>query len=248
MESIASRRPGFRGDSGSGEACASAGPPPRLARHPTWRYFEQVYRLHVGANGVAADDPAAAPGALAAIARTHRQEAAHRADAEPVVTTSAPPTGGRLFDVITDEMPFAVESLLAGLDRAGARVRQVVHPVVTVRRDKFGDLVEVLVPGETQPGSSAELWIRIEVEPGSAASGGARRRVAHGASRRAGRRARPAGHGRGGSGGGLRAPRHAPAGDTCDRRRGRGAAGRVAGRRAFGAPRLPPVRRPRTSN
>jgi len=29
---------GFRGDSGSGEACASAGPPPRLARHPTWRY------------------------------------------------------------------------------------------------------------------------------------------------------------------------------------------------------------------
>ena len=137
---------------------------PASGSAPDLTALEQVYALHVGANGISADDPAAASGALAAIARTHRQEAAHRADDEPVVTTSAPPTGGTLFDVIADEMPFVVESLLAGLGRAGARVRQVVHPVVTVRRDRSGALVEALPPGEMRPGTSAELWIRIEVD------------------------------------------------------------------------------------
>jgi hypothetical protein len=39
--------------------------------------IEQVYPLHVGANGISADDPATASAALAAVARTHRQEAAH---------------------------------------------------------------------------------------------------------------------------------------------------------------------------
>ena len=138
---------------------------PASGSAPDLTALEQVYALHVGANGISADDPATASGALAAIARTHRQEAAHRADDEPVVTTSAPPTGGTLFDVIADEMPFVVESLLAGLGRAGARVRQVVHPVVTVRRDRSGALVEVLAPGQMRPGTSAELWIRIEVDP-----------------------------------------------------------------------------------
>jgi glutamate dehydrogenase len=73
-----------------------------------------------------------------------------------------------VFDVITDEMPFVVESLLAGFSRSGARVRHVVHPVVAVRRDESGALVEMLAPGavgQSQPSTSTELWIRVEVDP-----------------------------------------------------------------------------------
>jgi glutamate dehydrogenase len=83
-------------------------------------------------------------------------------------STSRPAGSGTFFDVITDEMPFVVESLLAGFDRTGARVRQVVHPVVAVRRDESGALVEVLTPSavdQSRRGTSAELWIRVEVDP-----------------------------------------------------------------------------------
>jgi glutamate dehydrogenase len=137
---------------------------------PDLDVLHRVYTLHLGANAGSADDAATRPGEPAAIVRAHRRMAAHRTSGESVVGTSTarPSRSATLFDVITDEMPFVVESLLAGLGRAGARVRHVVHPVVAVRRDESGALVEVLGPSagnESQPGTSAELWIRVEVDP-----------------------------------------------------------------------------------
>src|SRR6185312_15612198 len=75
----------------------------------------RMYALHVGANGASADDAAPRRGALAAIVRAHRRMAAHRTSGESVVSTSTsrPAGSGTFFDVITDEMPFVVESLLA---------------------------------------------------------------------------------------------------------------------------------------
>ncbi|HSU10506.1 MAG TPA: NAD-glutamate dehydrogenase domain-containing protein, partial [Pseudonocardia sp.] len=132
--------------------------------------LHRVYALHVGADGGPAGDAATQRGALAAIVRAHRRMAAHRTSGESVVGTSSsrPAGSGTLFDVITDEMPFVVESLLAGFSRSGARVRHVVHPVVAVRRDESGALVEMLAPGpagQSQPSTSTELWIRVEVDP-----------------------------------------------------------------------------------
>ena len=128
--------------------------------------LHRVYALHSEASGVSADDVTTLPAVLQTIVLAHRRMATHRPRGESVVGTSTPGSdGGTSFDVITDEMPFVVESLLAGFARTGAHVRQVVHPVVTVRRGESGTLVEVLAPGQARPGTSTELWIRVDVDP-----------------------------------------------------------------------------------
>jgi len=128
-----------------------------------------LYAGQLRSDGSSADGPAGLDAVVASIVGTHRRLAAHRAPAGAVVATgvSDGPGSGTVFDVICDEMPFVVESLLAGLDRVGARARYVVHPVVKVRRDRGGDLVEVLEPGSPAaagPGATAELWIHVETD------------------------------------------------------------------------------------
>ena len=77
--------------------------------------LHRVYALHAAAAGVPADDVTMLPAALRTIVLAHRRVAAQRPRGESVVGTSTPGSdGGTSFDVITDEMPFVVESLLAG--------------------------------------------------------------------------------------------------------------------------------------
>jgi len=121
--------------------------------------LQRVYSRHVEAGG-------APTSGLAAVVQAHLHRARQRPPGDSVVGTSTPTAdGGTCFDVITEETPFVVESLLAGFSRTGARVRHVVHPVVTVRRDGSGALVEVVDSAQPLPGSSTELWIRAEVDP-----------------------------------------------------------------------------------
>jgi len=84
--------------------------------------LHRVYALHLAANGMSADDVTTLPAVLQTIARAHLRTAMHRPRGESVVGTSTSGSdGGTYFDVITDEMPFVVESLLAGFARTGAR-------------------------------------------------------------------------------------------------------------------------------
>jgi glutamate dehydrogenase len=39
-------------------------------------------------------------------------------------------------EIVTDDMPFLVDSALAALARQGRVVRQFLHPVLTARRDR----------------------------------------------------------------------------------------------------------------
>ncbi|RAI60956.1 NAD-glutamate dehydrogenase [Roseicella frigidaeris] len=72
-----------------------------------------------------------------------------------------PPGPGRgphaVAEIVTDDMPFLVDSALGALARNGRVVRQLLHPVLSVRRDAAGRLL-ALDPPE---GGTAESMMRI---------------------------------------------------------------------------------------
>ena len=67
------------------------------------------------------------------------------------------PRAGRLasphtvVEIVTDDMPFLVDSVTMELDRQGYGIDLVIHPVMRVRRDADGQLIEVLEPDATPP-------------------------------------------------------------------------------------------------
>src|SRR3979411_2265471 len=97
----------------------------------------RLYSRHLTADGPGSDEPPEADAVLLAVVRAHRRLAVRRAQGESLIEVSGPgpQDTGPVVEVVTDEMPFVVESLLAGLDRLDAKVRRVIHPTVVVRRD-----------------------------------------------------------------------------------------------------------------
>ena len=76
-------------------------------------------------------------------------------------------------EIVTDDMPFLIDSVSIELNRRGCGVHLIIHPVVAVRRDADGRLLEILphTPGEAlEEGVIAESVIHAEVarqtEPG----------------------------------------------------------------------------------
>ena len=77
-----------------------------------------------------------------------------------------------VVEVVTDDMPFLVDSIGMELSRQSYGVHLVVHPVLRVRRDEEGALLEVL-PGAgngAADGSVAESIIRFEIDRQSEAA------------------------------------------------------------------------------
>ena len=76
-----------------------------------------------------------------------------------------PPGPGRgaaaVVEIVTDDMPFLVDSALAALARRGRTVRQLLHPVLPVRRDAEGRLLAI---GD----GPRESMMRIALAPGRA--------------------------------------------------------------------------------
>ena len=111
------------------------------------------------------------PGRLVEAVRSHLRLARRRVAGRPVVRISDD-TGERvgqrmIVEIVTDDMPFLVESVLSGISRAGVYVQRVIHPIVVVRRDGAGALVEVLVEADSTNlprGARAESWMHIETE------------------------------------------------------------------------------------
>jgi glutamate dehydrogenase len=83
-----------------------------------------------------------------------------------------PPGPGRgaspVVELVTEDMPFLVDSALAALALRGRTVRQLLHPIVPVRRDAEGQLREI---AEGAPGR--ESMMRITLAPGAAVTLGA---------------------------------------------------------------------------
>jgi glutamate dehydrogenase len=61
-----------------------------------------------------------------------------------------------------DDMPFLVDSMSMAANQAGLAVHLIVHPVLDVRRDGRGRLLEILEPGTGR--GRAESWQLLEVD------------------------------------------------------------------------------------
>ncbi|MGI8506483.1 MAG: NAD-glutamate dehydrogenase [Solirubrobacteraceae bacterium] len=68
-----------------------------------------------------------------------------------------------VVEIVSDDMPFIVDSVTMELSRQGYGIELVVHPVIRVVRDDEGELLDVLEPGGTAPGLVTESVIHAEV-------------------------------------------------------------------------------------
>jgi glutamate dehydrogenase len=118
---------------------------------------------------------------LVAAARAHRRFARRRAAGQELIRirpagsdsdngtgvgTHAPALQADVVEIVTDDMPFLVESVLAAVRRVGGEVRRVIHPIVVVVRAPDGELQTVLPDADptTPPcGAFAESWIHLDL-------------------------------------------------------------------------------------
>jgi len=86
------------------------------------------------------------------------------------VTRSGSSAGPRaVAEIVTDDMPFLVDSALAALTKGGRVVRQLLHPVTPIQRDAQGRLLGwgdgsggVKLSSAQLGGAKRESWMRIE--------------------------------------------------------------------------------------
>ena len=121
------------------------------------------------------------PQQLVVAVRAHRELAQHRDQGRPVVRIRDAEAGlgskSAVLEIVTDDMPFLVESILAGISRTGGSIRRMIHPIVVVRRGVTGMLEEVLPaedPDVPPPGTQVESWMHIEMDPSADPSAGER--------------------------------------------------------------------------
>jgi glutamate dehydrogenase len=141
----------------------------------------QAYYRHVADDDVTA----AGPERLAAVFARHAQLAAHRPQGRALVDIQAggdavlrPPAD--VVDVVTDDMPFLVDSITMELANHGVSARVIVHPQLRVRRDLAGALREIVgavsgpaaeagavdgIGSEYGHDEMAESWTHIEIPP-----------------------------------------------------------------------------------
>ncbi len=127
-------------------------------------YLQAFYRH------VAMDDLAAAgPERIAGVAIEQARSAAHRPQGRALVRVGGGTAFGPASDVIsivTDDMPFLVDSVRMELGRHDLIPSLVVHPQLRVRRDVTGTLHEVLGSvdgGKAEHDEIAESWTHIEI-------------------------------------------------------------------------------------
>ncbi|HEY7967062.1 MAG TPA: NAD-glutamate dehydrogenase domain-containing protein, partial [Solirubrobacteraceae bacterium] len=68
---------------------------------------------------------------------------------------------GTAIEIVSDDMPFLVDSVTMELRRQGFAIHLMIHPVIAVKRDPDGALTEILAPASD---GSLESWLHIEVD------------------------------------------------------------------------------------
>ncbi len=78
--------------------------------------------------------------------------------------------GHTVVEVVTDDMPFLVDSVTMEINEQGRTVHMTVHPQMLVRRDITGRLVEIIddesysTEGGPQSDVSRESWMHVEMD------------------------------------------------------------------------------------
>ncbi|MFH5923259.1 NAD-glutamate dehydrogenase [Roseomonas xinghualingensis] len=103
-----------------------------------------------------------APEVLAAEAASLFSVAETRRRGELALRLTPPSGGGAVAEIVTDDMPFLVDSALAALSLSGRSVRRLLHPILSVQRDASGRVEAI---GPAVPGGPNESVMRIEIGP-----------------------------------------------------------------------------------
>jgi glutamate dehydrogenase len=73
-----------------------------------------------------------------------------------------------VIEIVNDDMPFLVDSTSMELNRRELTLHLVIHPVLRVKRDASGELLEIHGPHEAVQGAQGESFMHIEVDEQSA--------------------------------------------------------------------------------
>ncbi|GHE90943.1 NAD-glutamate dehydrogenase [Streptomyces spiralis] len=133
--------------------------------------FLQRYYLHTAPEDLADRDPVDVFGAAFShyrLAEARPQGTANVRVHTPTVEENGWTCSHSVVEVVTDDMPFLVDSVTNELTRQGRGIHVVVHPQFVVRRDLTGKLLEVLPSapaGEPLPHDAHfESWIHVEID------------------------------------------------------------------------------------
>ncbi|MDX2706671.1 NAD-glutamate dehydrogenase [Streptomyces sp. PA03-6a] len=134
--------------------------------------FLQRYYLHSAPEDLLDRDPVDVFGAAVShhrLAEVRPQGTANVRVHTPSVEENGWTCSHTVVEVVTDDMPFLVDSVTNELSRQDRAIHVVVHPQMLVRRDVTGKLLEVL---DAAPGDGAgvphdvltESWIHVEID------------------------------------------------------------------------------------
>ena len=123
--------------------------------------FVTLYYAHLAPD----DAKSCPPEDLEGSASAHLRFAEERPGGDPLVRCYTPTfdqdgydSTHTIIEIVTDDMPFLVDSVGMELTRHGLGIHLVVHPIIAVRRDADGHLVEL---DETGP---REAFMHFEVD------------------------------------------------------------------------------------
>ncbi|MEU0949723.1 NAD-glutamate dehydrogenase [Streptomyces canus] len=133
--------------------------------------FLQRYYLHTAPEDLADRDPVDIYGAALShfrLGETRPQGTANVRVHTPTVEENGWTCTHSVVEVVTDDMPFLVDSVTNELTRQGRGIHVVIHPQVIVRRDLTGKLIEVLAAppsaGDLPHDAHTESWIHVEID------------------------------------------------------------------------------------
>ncbi|MEU2270497.1 NAD-glutamate dehydrogenase [Streptomyces olindensis] len=134
--------------------------------------FLQRYYLHTAPEDLTDRDPVDVFGAAVShyrLAENRPQGTANVRVHTPTVEENGWTCSHSVVEVVTDDMPFLVDSVTNELTRQGRGIHVVIHPQFVVRRDVTGKLIEVLPTPATGAGglphdAHVESWIHVEID------------------------------------------------------------------------------------
>ncbi len=110
------------------------------------------------------------PEALASLSRQAWEFMAQRKPGQPKVRVTSPdaPEGDALravsvIEVLNDDMPFLVDSVMAELNERGIDIELLAHPILPVERDPLGELLRLAQDAAAAARGRRESYIHIHV-------------------------------------------------------------------------------------
>ncbi|NED97320.1 NAD-glutamate dehydrogenase [Phytoactinopolyspora alkaliphila] len=145
---------------------------PAMDQDADERFLRRYFR-HVAPEDLVGRDPVDIFGTAA----SHRRLAEHRPQGSSLVRVFTPSvdehgwsSGHTVVEVVTDDMPFLVDSVTLALHRNDNLIRLIVHPQIIVRRNVTGELLEVCDLDDNHPRIPeipdvvVESWMHVEID------------------------------------------------------------------------------------